>query len=99
MIQSALLEQVATFALGRIDRAEYVVDGVVTDANIYLKDVVDGTKLRVWVTIPAGVDEITEVRVYDVDNALVLWQLETMTLTPSRVTYIRFEIDAKELLA
>ena len=99
MIQSALLEQVATFALSRIDRAEYVVDGVVTDANIYLKDIVDDTKIRIWVTIPAAVNEITEVRVYDPDDALIIWELETKTLTPSRVTYVRFQIDAKELLA
>lgn len=99
MIQSALLEQVAAFALSRIDRAEYVANGEVKDANIYLKDVVDGTKLRVWVTIPAAVNEVTEIRVYDPDDALIIWELETKTLTPSRVTYVRLLIDAKELLA
>ena len=99
MIQTALLEQTAAFVLSRIERAEYVADGVTAEANIYLKDVVDGTKLRVWVTIPAGVDEVTEVRVFDPDDTLIIWELETKTLTPGRVTYHRIEIDTKELLA
>ena len=97
MIQNILLEQLATYALSRIERAEYITNGVAEEANIYLKDVEDGTKLRVWVTIPSGVGEVSEVKVYDPDDEVVLWRIETFTPTPGRVTYVRFEIDMKEM--
>lgn len=97
MIQAGLLEQVATFALSRIARAEYVTNGTPEPANLYLKDIEDGTRLRVWVTIPAGVSQVSEVKVYDPDDAVVLWQIATFTPTPGRVTYVRFEMDTKEM--
>lgn len=97
MIQMILLEQLASYALSRIDRAEYVANGVTEAANIYLKNVEDGTKLHVWVTIPSGVGEVSEVKVYDPDDDVVLWQIKTFTPTPGRVTYVRFEIDTKEM--
>ena len=97
MIQAGLLEQVAAFALSRIARAEYVTNGTTEPATLYLKDIEDGTRLRVWVTIPAGVGEVSEVKVYDPDDVVVLWQIATFTPTPGRVTYVRFEMDTKEM--
>lgn len=97
MIQAGLLEQVAAYALSRIARAEYVSNGTAQPANIYLKDIEDGTRLRVWVTIPSGVPQVSEVKVYDPDDTVVLWQIATFTPTPGRVTYVRFEIDTKEM--
>lgn len=98
MIQQALLEQIATFALSRITRAEYVAEGVAVPADFHTKAVA-GTKVTLWVTIPAGVPEITEIKIYDADDTLVIWELDTRELTDSRVTYVRIEIDTKELLA
>lgn len=97
MIQTGLLEQLAAFTLSRISRAEYVTNGAPQPANIYLKDIEGGTRIRVWVTIPSGVSQVSEVKVYDPDNAVILRRLETFSPTPGRVTYVRLEIDTKEM--
>ncbi|WP_214788581.1 hypothetical protein [Exiguobacterium sp. s21] len=96
MFEPTLLQDVALYVSGRVHRAAYVIDGNEYNADITKNDVT-GTKLNLWVNIPANTTGITQLRFYDVNNVRVLNRPTVIVQRPGRPTYARIEIDTKEM--
>lgn len=96
MFESTLLRDVATYVVGRVHRAAYVVSGNEYNADIALLDAV-GTKVRIWINVPADTLGVTQIRVYDSANVRILNRPTVIIQNPGRPTYARIEIDVKEM--
>jgi len=96
MFETPLLRDVAAYIVGRVHRAAYVVDGNEYNADITLLDSV-GTKIRIWINIPANTLGVTQVRVYDANNVRLLNRPTVIVQRPGRPTYARIEVDVKEM--
>lgn len=96
MFETTLLQDVATYIVGRVDRAAYVIDGTEYSADITTLDAV-GTKIRIWINIPANTVGITQIRVYDANNVRVLNRPTVIVQRPGSPTYARIEVDVKEM--
>lgn len=96
MFETTLLQDIALYLSGRVYRAAYVVDGNEYNADITKNDVV-GTKLNLWVNIPANTTGITQLRFYDENDVRLLNRPTVIVQRPGRPTYARLEIDTKEM--
>lgn len=96
MFETTLLQDIALYLSERVHRAAYVVDGNEYNADITKNDVM-GTKLNLWVNIPANTKGITQLRFYDVNDVRLLNRPTVIVQRPGRPTYARLEIDTKEM--
>lgn len=96
MFEPTLLQDVATYVSGRIARAAYVVGGNEYNADI-VKNHVSGTKMNIWVNIPANTTGITQLRFYDEQDVRLLNRPTVIVQRPGRPSYARIEIDTKEM--
>ena len=96
MIESTFLHDIALYMSGRVHRAAYVVNGNEYNATITKNDV-SGTKLNLWVNIPANTTGITQLRFYDTNNIRLLNRPTVIVQRPGRPSYARIEIDTKEM--
>ena len=96
MFETTLLQDIALYMSGRISRAAYLQDGNEYNADIVKNDVV-GTKLNLWVNIPANTTGISQLRFYDENDVRLLNRPTVIVQRPGRPTYARIEIDTKEM--
>ena len=96
MFEISFLEELTTYVSGRISRATYIKDGNEYSVDI-VKNVVSGTKLNLWVNIPADTTGISQLRFYDANDVRLLNRPTVIVQRPGRPTYARIEIDTKEM--
>ena len=96
MFEPTLLQDIALYMSGRITRATYLQGGNEYNADIVKNDVV-GTKLNLWVNIPANTTGISQLRFYDENDVRLLNRPTVIVQRPGRPTYARIEIDTKEM--
>lgn len=96
MFEQTLLQDIALYMSGRIARATYLQDGNEYNADIVKNDV-SGTKLNLWVNIPANTTGISQLRFYDENDVRLLNRPTIIVQRPGRPTYARIEIDTKEM--
>ncbi|WP_214795138.1 MULTISPECIES: hypothetical protein [unclassified Exiguobacterium] len=96
MFEPTLLQDIALYMSGRITRAAYLQDGNEYNADIVKNDV-SGTKLNLWVNIPANTTGISQLRFYDENDVRLLNRPTVIVQRPGRPTYARIEIDTKEM--
>lgn len=96
MFETTLLQDIALYLSGRITRAAYVQGENEYSVDIVKNDVT-GTKLNLWVNIPAGTTGISQLRFYDTEDVRLLNRPTVIVQRPGRPTYARIEIDTKEM--
>ena len=96
MFETTLLQDIALYMSGRITRAAYLQGENEYSADIVKNDV-SGTKLNLWVNIPADTTGISQLRFYDENDVRLLNRPTVIVQRPGRPTYARIEIDTKEM--
>ena len=97
MYTTELKNQIAAFVASRPNRATYVQGDNEYNAAIIKKDNV-GTAVRIWVQIPANMNGISKIRVYDADNVRIIDRVATIQQSPGRATLYRVETNINEVL-
>ena len=96
MFETSFLQELTAYVSGRISRATYIKDGNEYSVDIVKNDV-SGTKLNLWVNIPADTTGISQLRFYDENDVRLLNRPTVIVQRPGRPTYARIEIDTKEM--
>lgn len=96
MFENSFLEEIALYVSGRVSRAAYVKDDNEYNVDIVKHDVT-GTKINLWVNIPADTTGVSQLRFYDENDVRLLNRPTVIVQRPGRPTYARIEIDTKEM--